>query len=45
MADSLAELFDGHSQLIVYHFMYEPDWNAGCKRVAFRFWPTTSTRY
>lgn len=28
---SLADLFDGRSQLIVYHFMYGPDWEAGCK--------------
>ena len=27
---SLAELFDGRSQLIVYHFMFAPDWDAGC---------------
>lgn len=27
---SLADLFDGRSQLIVYHFMFGPDWNAGC---------------
>ena len=27
---SLAELFDGRSQLIVYHFMFGPDWAAGC---------------
>jgi predicted dithiol-disulfide oxidoreductase (DUF899 family) len=27
---TLAELFDGRSQLIVYHFMFGPDWNAGC---------------
>jgi predicted dithiol-disulfide oxidoreductase (DUF899 family) len=27
---SLAELFDGRSQLIVYHFMFGPDWTAGC---------------
>jgi len=27
---SLAELFDGRSQLVVYHFMFGPDWNAGC---------------
>ena len=26
----LSELFDGRSQLIVYHFMYGPDWDAGC---------------
>jgi predicted dithiol-disulfide oxidoreductase (DUF899 family) len=27
---SLAELFDGRSQLLVYHFMFGPDWTAGC---------------
>jgi predicted dithiol-disulfide oxidoreductase (DUF899 family) len=27
---SLAELFDGHSQLIVYHFMFGPKWSGGC---------------
>jgi predicted dithiol-disulfide oxidoreductase (DUF899 family) len=27
---SFAELFDGRSQLIVYHFMFAPDWDAGC---------------
>ncbi len=27
---SLANLFRGHSQLIVYHFMYGPDYKAGC---------------
>jgi predicted dithiol-disulfide oxidoreductase (DUF899 family) len=27
---SLADLFDGRSQLIVYHFMFGPDWQAGC---------------
>ncbi|HZQ14483.1 MAG TPA: DUF899 domain-containing protein [Pseudolabrys sp.] len=27
---SLAELFAGRAQLIVYHFMFAPDWNAGC---------------
>jgi predicted dithiol-disulfide oxidoreductase (DUF899 family) len=27
---SLADLFDGRSQLIVYHFMFGPDWKAGC---------------
>src|SRR3954454_8876352 len=26
----LAELFDGRSQLVVYHFMFGPSWNAGC---------------
>ena len=27
---SLAELFEGRSQLIVYHFMLGPGWKAGC---------------
>jgi len=27
---TLAELFAGRSQLIVYHFMFGPDWTAGC---------------
>jgi predicted dithiol-disulfide oxidoreductase (DUF899 family) len=27
---TLAELFDGRSQLIVYHFMFGPDYTAGC---------------
>ena len=27
---SLADLFDGRSQLIVYHFMLGPGWNEGC---------------
>jgi predicted dithiol-disulfide oxidoreductase (DUF899 family) len=29
-AKTLAELFDGRSQLVVYHFMFGPDWEAGC---------------
>jgi predicted dithiol-disulfide oxidoreductase (DUF899 family) len=32
---TLAELFDGRSQLIVYHFMYGPDWDAGCSGCSF----------
>ena len=27
---SLAELFDGRSQLLIYHFMFGPSWTAGC---------------
>src|SRR5258708_24151473 len=27
---SLAELFRGRSQLLVYHFMFGPDYKAGC---------------
>jgi len=29
-SESLADLFAGRSQLIVYHFMFAPDWDAGC---------------
>lgn len=31
----LAELFADRSQLIVYHFMFHPDWKAGCKSCSF----------
>ena len=34
-ARSLADLFDGRSQLIVYHFMFAPDWNEACKSCSF----------
>ncbi len=27
---TLADLFDGHSQLLVYHFMFGPPYEAGC---------------
>ena len=27
---TLAELFDGRSQLLVYHFMFGPSYTAGC---------------
>ena len=27
---TLAELFDGHSQLLIYHFMFGPSYTAGC---------------
>ena len=33
--ETLLELFDGRSQLIVYHFMFGPDWDAGCKHCSF----------
>jgi predicted dithiol-disulfide oxidoreductase (DUF899 family) len=32
---SFADLFAGKSQLIVYHFMFGPDWEAGCKSCSF----------
>jgi predicted dithiol-disulfide oxidoreductase (DUF899 family) len=34
-AVSLADLFDGHDQLVVYHFMFDPDWEIGCKSCSF----------
>jgi predicted dithiol-disulfide oxidoreductase (DUF899 family) len=32
---NLSELFDGRSQLIVYHFMLGPGWDAGCPGCSF----------
>jgi predicted dithiol-disulfide oxidoreductase (DUF899 family) len=32
---ALADLFDGKSQLIIYHFMFGPDWNEGCPSCSF----------
>jgi len=32
---SLADLFEGRSQLIIYHFMLGPDWDAGCPGCSF----------
>jgi predicted dithiol-disulfide oxidoreductase (DUF899 family) len=34
-AVSLADLFDGRSQLIIYHFMFGPDWEEGCTGCSF----------
>ena len=33
--ETLADLFDGRSQLIVYHFMFGPDWEEGCPNCSF----------
>jgi predicted dithiol-disulfide oxidoreductase (DUF899 family) len=35
--ETLAELFDGRSQLVVYHFMFNPDhdWDEACKHCSF----------
>jgi len=33
--ECLAELFDGRSQLVVYHFMFDPDWETGCPSCSF----------
>jgi predicted dithiol-disulfide oxidoreductase (DUF899 family) len=32
---TLAELFDGRSQLVVYHFMLGPSWDEGCPACSF----------
>jgi predicted dithiol-disulfide oxidoreductase (DUF899 family) len=29
--ETLAQLFENRSQLLVYHFMFAPEWEAGCK--------------
>ncbi len=31
----LAELFEGRSQLAIYHFMFGPDWQEGCPSCSF----------
>src|ERR1700674_894760 len=33
--ETLADLFDGRSQLIVYHFMFGPGWKEGCPSCSF----------
>jgi predicted dithiol-disulfide oxidoreductase (DUF899 family) len=32
---SLADLFEGRSQLVVYHFMFGPGWEEGCKSCSY----------
>ncbi len=32
---TLADLFDGKSQLVIYHFMLGPDWEEGCPSCSF----------
>jgi predicted dithiol-disulfide oxidoreductase (DUF899 family) len=32
---TLADLFDGRSQLVVYHFMFGPGWEQGCPSCSF----------
>jgi predicted dithiol-disulfide oxidoreductase (DUF899 family) len=38
---TLAELFENRSQLLIYHFMFAPEWEAGCKHCS--WWQTTSS--
>ena len=32
---TLADLFDGRGQLIIYHFMFGPGWKEGCPSCSF----------
>jgi len=47
---TLADLFDGRSQLVVYHFMFHPDDKAGCPHCSLRadgfggIWPHLNQR-
>lgn len=33
--ETLSDLFEGRSQLVVYHFMFGPDWEEGCPSCSF----------
>jgi predicted dithiol-disulfide oxidoreductase (DUF899 family) len=33
--ETLSDLFDERNQLIVYHFMYDPNWDLGCPSCSF----------
>jgi predicted dithiol-disulfide oxidoreductase (DUF899 family) len=33
--ETLAQLFQNRSQLLVYHFMFPPEWDEGCKHCSF----------
>src|SRR5882724_1552763 len=33
--ESLGDLFEGRSQLLLYHFMFGPDWKEGCPSCSF----------
>jgi predicted dithiol-disulfide oxidoreductase (DUF899 family) len=33
--ETLADLFEGRSQLVIYHFMFGPDWPQGCPSCSF----------
>jgi predicted dithiol-disulfide oxidoreductase (DUF899 family) len=33
--ETLAELFENRSQLVVYHFMFSPEWDEGCPHCSF----------
>ena len=33
--ETLADLFEGRSQLVIYHFMFAPEWEEGCPSCSF----------
>jgi predicted dithiol-disulfide oxidoreductase (DUF899 family) len=33
--ESLVDLFEGRRQLVIYHFMFDPGWDEGCKSCSF----------
>lgn len=33
--EALADIFDGRSQLVIYHFMFGPEWEQGCSSCSF----------
>jgi predicted dithiol-disulfide oxidoreductase (DUF899 family) len=33
--ETLTDLFENRSQLVVYHFMFSPEWTEGCKHCSF----------
>jgi predicted dithiol-disulfide oxidoreductase (DUF899 family) len=33
--ETLSDLFEGRSQLVIYHFMYAPEWEEGCPSCSF----------
>ncbi|MDJ0958593.1 MAG: thioredoxin family protein [Arenicellales bacterium] len=33
--ESLSDLFEGRTQLMIYHFMFHPDWEDACKSCSF----------
>jgi len=48
-AINLRDLFDGRRQLVIYHFMFDPSWEEGCKSCSpldgqYRRWHRSSRR-
>src|ERR1700723_247256 len=32
---TLTDLFEGRGQLLIYHFMFDPDWDEGCESCSY----------